>query len=130
MKLGIMANDAVKRWVGISLRTMHLIGVAGVGGGFLYKAPYMVWKPYLVLLIVSGVGMLFLDIWFNVQCLLQVRGIATIVKLFLMGASFFVGMEAYMLITVIVISGVISHAPGKVRYFSLMKALEKGKPLD
>ena len=115
-----MASDTVKRWMGISLRTLHLIGVAGMGGAFLYQAPYTAWKPYLVLLIVSGSGMLFLDVWFNVRCLLQVRGIATIVKISILAMSFYVGMEAYILIAVIVISGVISHAPGKVRYFSFV----------
>jgi hypothetical protein len=108
------------------LRTLHLIGVAGVGGAFLYQVPYTAWKPYFLLLIVSGAGMLVLDIWSNVRCLIQVRGIATIVKIAILTISFYVGIEEYMLITVIVIAGVISHAPGKVRYLPLVKALEKG----
>ena len=35
-----------KRWVNIALRTIHLIGVAGLGGGFLYQSPSEVWLPY------------------------------------------------------------------------------------
>jgi hypothetical protein len=107
--------------VGISLRTVHLIGVAGIGGAFLYRAPLTLYKPYLVLLTVSGGAMLCLEIWSNRECLLQVRGAATIVKLVVLMTSFYIGMEAYILITVIIISGVISHAPGKVRYFVLIK---------
>lgn len=116
-----MDKDAAIRWVGISLRTVHLIGVAGVGGAFLYHAPKMAWKPYLILLVVSGSAMLFVEIWSNAQCLLQVRGIATMIKIAVLIVSFFSGMEAYILITIIVISGVISHAPGKVRYHYLIK---------
>jgi len=118
-----MGNEVVIRWVNISLRTVHLIGVAGIGGAFLYQASYMHWKPYLLLLVISGVGMLFLDILSNARCLLQLRGIATIVKIMVLMTSVLVGMEAYILVTVIIISGIISHAPGKVRYFYVVKGL-------
>lgn len=109
------------RWVNILLRTAHLVGVAGVGGAFLYQVPPSAWKPYLALIIVSGTAMLLLDIWSNARCLLQVRGIATLVKILLLSISAVAGMQAHILIAVIVISGVISHAPAKVRYLSLVK---------
>lgn len=116
-----MDNDSVIRWVNISLRTTHLIGVAGVGGAFLYQAPQVVWQPYFILLVVSGAGMLLLDIKGNPRCLLQVRGMATMIKIIILISSYFTGMEAYILITIIVISGAISHAPGKIRYYYLIK---------
>ena len=122
----MVVSDTAIRWIGISLRTLHLIGVAGVGGALLFEVPYIAWKPYLVLLIASGAGMLLLDIWSNAQCLIQVRGIAVLIKIFFLALSFYVGFEEFMLITVIVISGVISHAPSKVRYLPLIKAFEKG----
>ena len=122
MKLGIKSNETAIRWVGISLRTVHLIGVAGVGGAFLFQAQFSLWKPYLITLIASGAGMLLLDIWSSRKCLVQIRGIASILKLCFLAMSFYVGMETYILITVIIISGVISHAPGKVRYYSFFKA--------
>ncbi len=118
-----MYNDVVIRWLGISFRTIHLIGVAGIGGAFLYQAHEPAWKPYLMLLVVSGAGMLFLDIWSNARCLLQVRGIATIAKIMLLTTSVLAGMEAYILITVIIISGIVSHAPAKIRYFHLVKGV-------
>ena len=33
----------------------------------------------------------------------------------------FIGNDAYILITVIIISGVITHAPGKIRYYYFLK---------
>lgn len=110
------------RWVNISLRTAHLIGVAGVGGGFLYQLPFSAYKPYLLLLVLSGSGMLFLDIWCNITCLLQVRGIVTVIKIFILLSAMFIGMDEHILFTIIIISGVISHAPGKIRYYSLVKS--------
>ena len=45
-----------QRWANISLRTLHLIGVAGLGGGFLYPAEGEGWRLFLDLTIASGVG--------------------------------------------------------------------------
>jgi hypothetical protein len=41
-----------KRWLKISLRTIHLIGIAGAGGGYLYQAPDEAWLPFQNILIV------------------------------------------------------------------------------
>ena len=112
--------SSVKRWANITLRTIHLIGVAGVGGGFLYQAPKTVWLPYLALSIVSGFGIICLDIWNNRVWLIQLRGIAILIKLILLlCVLLFKKYEALMLVIVIVISGIIAHAPGDVRYFSI-----------
>ena len=73
-----------KRWVNIALRTMHLIGVAGLGGGFLYQSPSEVWLPYLMLSIASGFGIMCLAIWTNGIWFIQLRGIAILIKLILL----------------------------------------------
>jgi hypothetical protein len=109
------------RWMNISLRTVHLIGVAGVGGAFLYQVQVTEWKPYLLLLGISGFAMFLLELKSNIHCALQIRGIVTIVKIALLLMTFYIGMQAYILISIIVLSGVVSHAPGKVRYFHLFK---------
>jgi hypothetical protein len=109
------------RWMNISLRTIHLIGVAGVGGAFLYQVQVTEWKPYLLLLGISGFAMFFLELKSNIHCVLQIRGIVTIVKIALLLMTFYIGTQAYILICIIVLSGIISHAPGKVRYFHLFK---------
>ena len=116
---------AAKRWVSISLRTLHLIGVAGIGGAYLYHVPQTLWYPYLVLLIISGAGMLTMEMLSNTQYLLQIRGLATIAKLIILMVSILIGMETYQLFVVIVISRVISHAPGKVRYYYIIKDTNK-----
>ena len=45
-----------QRWANICLRTLHLIGVAGLGGGFLYPAAGEDWRIYLDLVVWAGVG--------------------------------------------------------------------------
>ena len=109
-----------KRWANIFLRTMHLIGIAGLGGGFLYQSPTEVWLPYLMLSIASGFGLMCLAIWTDGIWFIQLRGIVILIKLLLLlSMPFLKGYAGYALITTIVISGVIAHAPGDVRYYSI-----------
>jgi hypothetical protein len=109
-----------QRWVRISLRTLHLIGVAGVGGGFLYGADASMWTPYLWLTVVTGAVMMGIELWTTGLWLIQVRGLSVVVKLGLIAWLLRTeNLELPLVITVIVISGVISHAPGSVRYFSV-----------
>ena len=99
---------------------MHLIGIAGLGGGFLYQSPTEVWLPYLILSIVSGFGLMCLAIWTDGIWFIQLRGIAILIKLILLlSMPFLKGYAGYALIIAIVISGVIAHAPGDVRYYSI-----------
>ena len=60
----------------IALRTLHLIGTAGVGGGFLYQAPRETWLPYLALTVASGFAIMFLEIWANAIWLIHICGVA------------------------------------------------------
>jgi len=110
-----------KRWVNISLRTLHLLGTAGIGGAFLYQAPTEAWMPYVWLVLLSGFGMLCLEVWSNGIWLLQVRGVAVLVKVILLASLLVIdGVDAMVLVLVIVISGVVSHAPARIRYFSVV----------
>jgi hypothetical protein len=116
-----------KRWLEITLRTIHLIGIAGAGGGYLYQVPHQLWLPYQNILVVSGILLVILEIWTNPIWIIQIRGIAITLKLVLLFLMPFVqGWEPHIIITVIIISGISSHAPGDVRYYSLIH----GKRMD
>jgi len=115
-----MNIDSTKRWTKITLRTLHLLSVAGVGGGILFGLEKDLWVNYWWLALVSGVLMMLIDILSNPVWLLQVRGLVILLKLILL---VFLGHEAsldvWLLLFIIIISSVISHAPGKLRYYSL-----------
>jgi hypothetical protein len=109
-----------KRWVRICLRTLHLIGTAGVGGGFLYHSPREAWIPYLSLTIISGFGIFLIEVWTNAIWIIQIRGVAVLIKLALLSClHFYQEWATPALVLSIVISGLISHAPGDVRYYSI-----------
>jgi hypothetical protein len=109
-----------QRWLNISLRTLHLIGVAGIGSGILYPAPEGASDLYLYLTLASGLFLSLVSVWSNAIWLLQLRGQAIILKLLLLALiPVWPGAGVWLLIMVIVISGYIAHAPGDVRYYSI-----------
>ncbi|MCP3668451.1 MAG: hypothetical protein GY696_39205 [Gammaproteobacteria bacterium] len=109
-----------QRWVNIGLRTLHLVGLAGLGAGFLYAAADLSWQLYYKITLYSGLGLMLIAIWNHGVWLLQLRGQAILFKLLLLLLMpLFPGWEKTILLLIILISGVISHAPGKVRYYSL-----------
>ncbi len=115
-----MNKTTVKRWSKISLRTLHLLAVAGVGGGVLFALDKDLWINYWWLALVSGVLMMLLDIAANPIWMVQVRGVVILFKLILLvllGIN--PGWDSFLLAVIIIISAVISHAPGKLRYYSL-----------
>ncbi|HEY5790268.1 MAG TPA: hypothetical protein VIX81_06565 [Gammaproteobacteria bacterium] len=108
-----------RRWVNIGLRSVHLLGLAGMGGGWLYAAPLAAWQPYLWLTLASGTAMLLLEVSGTCLWLLQLRGLAVLAKLLLLALA---GSRPEwlpgLLVAVIVLSAVFAHAPAGVRYFS------------
>ena len=128
-----MAIDTVtvKRWTKISLRTLHLLSVAGVGGGVLFGLEKDLWINYWWLALASGALMMLLDIISNRVWLVQIRGVSIFLKLILLALlGVYPGLDGYLLAVVIIISAVISHAPGKLRYYSLYHGKVISSSLD
>ena len=110
----------IKRCTKISLRTLHLLAVAGVGGGILFGLEQDLWRSYWLLALVSGGLMMLVDIIANPLWLVQVRGLVIFLKLaLLMMLGRYPQFDGYLLGAIIVISTIISHAPGKLRYYSI-----------
>ncbi len=108
-----------KRYLSISLRTLHLFGIAGFTGFFLYDLPEELWRPYAILALTTGSLMLLVELYVDAIWLIQLRGLAVITKILLL----FLAINSPQLTVVlfcliVVISGYFSHAPGKVRYYS------------
>jgi len=115
-----MNSATLKRWTKISLRTLHLLSVAGVGGGILFGLDRGLWVDYWWLALVSGSVLMLVDIVSNPVWVVQVRGIVIFAKLLLL---LLLGsdpvLDRWLLIAVIVRSAIISHAPGSLRYYSV-----------
>ena len=97
-----------------------LLVLAIVGGGLLYPATGDDWRLYLDLIVWSGIGLVALSVWNTGIWLLQLRGQAIILKLLLLALiPLLPEWQLQLLLAVIIISGVVSHAPASVRYYSI-----------
>jgi hypothetical protein len=120
-----------RRWWMTGLRTLHLVGVAGIGAAYLLGIAPAGWQTYLWLAVASGMGMAAIEVWLNGIWLVQLRGIAVFAKLLLLGAiPVFPGSAAPLFILVIVISGVVSHAPASLRHYSVLHGRRVDSPAE
>jgi len=116
----IISRATIKRWTKISLRTLHLLAIAGVGGGILFGLENDLWLNYWWLAMASGGLMMLMDIISNPVWLVQIRGLVIVLKLIMLAfLGYYPAWDGYLLAIIIIISGIISHAPGKLRYYSV-----------
>lgn len=105
-----------QRWFNILLRAAHLIGVAGIGGGFLFGMEQALWRPWWWLTVVTGVLLTLLYLYSDGRWLLQLKGQAILLKLGLLALAFALPpWRAELFVLVILLSALIAHAPGAVR---------------
>jgi len=120
-KLSLLGDFTGKRWLKIILRTLHILSVIGVGGAILFDIPFSQWAWYWYAAVATGVTMVAIDALSNFLWLVQIRGIVIYIKL---GLLMFLGgnmlVNQLVLVAIIIISAIISHAPGDIRYYSIV----------
>jgi len=109
------------RWLRTSLRTLHLVAVGALYGGHVYGIAAERLVPALVGVLATGGVLVVFEVWQARIWLVQVRGVATLVKLVLVvgvGAAW--DLRIVLLTLALVIGSVSSHMPGRWRYHSLL----------
>jgi len=105
-----------ERWVNIGLRCAHLTGVAGIGGGFLFELEPASWAAYWHLTLATGVVLSLIYLWSTAAWLLELKGTVIMLKNILLGLALAVPeVRGELFVVIIVISGLIAHAPARVR---------------
>lgn len=103
-----------RRWLNLGLRTAHLAGVVLLGAALLGGSDPAA-GAWLTL--ASGLAMFAGDAWANPGHLGEIAGTGVLLKLFLVALMALVPALALPLFwTILVLSGVLSHAPGAVRH--------------
>ena len=109
------------RWIGVVLRTAHLLGVGTLLGGHVFDVDPARLVPFLVSAVVTGVAMMALEIAGTAAWLFMVKGALIVLKLALLGAvAVFWEHRVALLIAVTVVAGISSHMPGRVRHHVLL----------
>lgn len=110
-------ENTLKRLFKVIVRSIHLVGMAGVFGNALMQTSGPV---YLSLAIASGIVLVMMEASSGLIWFVQLRGVSLYLKLLLLLLMHLKPeITIPCLIAVIVISGFMSHAPSWIRYFSL-----------
>jgi hypothetical protein len=105
-----------ERWVNVALRSLHLVGVAGIGGGFLFDQPPAAWETYWHLTVGSGVALSALYLWGTAAWLFELKGLSIVIKTLLLAVALWLpALRAELFVVVVILSGLIAHAPAWVR---------------
>jgi hypothetical protein len=105
----------------VTARTVHLAATGVLLGGHVYGAPPTQLVPWLWVAIASGSVMLGVEVYGSFDWLLQLGGLAVVLKLALLCVIPFAwGARVPILFLVVAIAGVGSHMPGRYRHYSLL----------
>lgn len=110
-------ENTLKRLFKVIVRSIHLVGMAGVFGNALMQTSGPV---YLSIAVASGIVLVLMEASSGLIWFVQLRGVSLYLKLLLLLLMHLKPeITIPCLIAVIVISGFMSHAPSWIRYFSL-----------
>ena len=104
-----------------TLRTVHVLAFATLYGGHVYNLPPERLLSALLATVATGASFLAFEVYSAPVYLVELRGLATMVKLGLVASvAIFWEARVALLSIAIVIGVVASHMPGRYRYFSLL----------
>jgi hypothetical protein len=109
------------RAMSIALRTVHIAAVGILLGGHAFEVPAVRLLPWLSLSILSGAGLIGIELYSSCKWLYQGKGVLVIVKLLLIAAvAVFWEQRLWLLLAALVLGSVGSHMPGRWRYYSIL----------
>ena len=105
------------RLLGVALRTAHLVAVGTLLGGHVFDVDPERLVPALGGAIVTGAGMIALELVSTCDWLCRAKGGAALVKLGILAlVPVFWEERVALLVTVTVVAGIASHLPGRFRH--------------
>jgi len=120
------------RWLGITFRTAHLITFGTLLGGHVFEVDPSRLLPLLYWTIVTGAGLMAMELASTCAWLFMGKGIAVLGKLLLLSMiPLFWQHRVWILLVVVVIASVGSHMPSRFRQYPFLPDLwaEQGEPL-
>ena len=107
-----------RRWLNISLRSLHLVGVVLLGVALLAGGDQ---KMAGSLVLATGLVIYGVDLWCNPKHFGELAGIVSLVKLLLVTAMLAFPIASIPLFWVLVVgSSLVSHAPGPFRHIRII----------
>jgi hypothetical protein len=109
------------RWWNIAARTIHLAATGVLLGGHVFGADAAALKPVLWIAIATGAAMIAIEVYPAAHWAHQVCALFVYAKLgVLCLVPFFWDQRVALLLVVLALASVGSHAPRRVRHYSLL----------
>lgn len=103
-----------KRWLNVALRAVHILGIVLLGAALLGGGSLPLGAG---ITLASGLSMFAVDAWANPAHLREVAGFGMLFKLVLIGLAVTIPSLALPVFwSLIVLSTLLSHAPGQFRH--------------
>jgi len=110
------------RFFRVLLRTLHIICFSVFFGGIWFGVPQAELMPWLRWSVLTGVGLMFLELRKGLDWFLQLAGGLTLVKLALLFlVPVFPDYNRFLLLLAVSISSIGSHMPARLRHFNYIK---------
>lgn len=109
------------RAISIGFRTLHIAAIGVLLGGHVFNMPADRLYVWLVLSLISGVGLMGVELYSSCKWVYQGKGVLVFLKLILVAAvAVWWEQRVWLLFVVLVIGSVGSHMPGRFRYYSII----------
>ena len=104
-----------------TLRALHVLAFGAYYGGHVFSVPAERLLPALVAVVATGALFMLFEIWRAPVWLHQLRGVCTYIKVaLLVSVAVFWEQRIWILTLIVVLGVVVSHAPGRLRYYSVL----------
>jgi hypothetical protein len=111
-------RDALRRWLRIGARSAHILTSSVLFGGHVFAVGADLLKPWLYAALATGVVLWSTDLGQGLGYLREVRAVTVMVKIALVAAvALYWDARVALLAVVVLLSGVVSHMPGRYRYW-------------
>ena len=108
------------RGISIVFRTVHIAAIGILFGGHVFAVSDTRLVPWLYLSVISGAGLIGIELYSSCKWFYQGKGILVLIKLLLVAAvAIFWEQRVWLLLLALVIGSVGSHMPGRFRYYSI-----------
>lgn len=109
------------RAISIGLRTWHIAAIGILLGGHVFDLPADRLFVWLLLSLISGAGLIGIELYSSCKWLYQGKGVLVLLKLLLVAAvAVWWEHRVALLLAVLAIGSVGSHMPGRFRYYSIV----------
>ena len=109
------------RLLGVALRTAHMMTFGTLVGGHLFEVDHWRLFPFLVATILSGAGLMALEMASTCAWLFMGKGLAVLAKLLLLASiPLLWEHRVVLLLLTVALASVGAHMPARFRHYSLL----------